>query len=246
MAKRPRPIAVGPVRVRVVRGPHAEDARRWYWRAERYQDGSAVAVWAGWGTADEASRAVAALVAEGGDAAPRRDARRSPDTIATVGDLLAYWLGAQRERADISQRTVDDRASAVSHLTEIIGGILVHRLDSEALARYRDARIRGGGATSTTAHELGIARQAWRWGRERGYVPDRDIRPPAVRIVPVRCRRTPTPEDISAVYARLREPWERRCYALLAATGARLGEIASLTWERVDLESAEVHVRGKS
>lgn len=64
---RPKPFAVGRVRVRVHSGPRAEDGR-WRWRADRpagTRGGRDVreTVWSGWGTRDEAEQEV--LLVEG-------------------------------------------------------------------------------------------------------------------------------------------------------------------------------------
>ena len=79
--ERPAPHAVGPVRLRTIRGP--DDTGRWYWRAERYKGGKATKVWVGWATIEEADHAEA-LAALRGEPSPLPD----PTDPRYVGDAL--------------------------------------------------------------------------------------------------------------------------------------------------------------
>lgn len=58
---RPKPVALGDVRLSVVRGPRADGL--WYWRARR--SGARDTLWSGWATREEAIAQAERLVSEG-------------------------------------------------------------------------------------------------------------------------------------------------------------------------------------
>lgn len=237
--KRPKPLAVDPIKARVIRGPNAEG--RWYWQAVVYRDAGERTVWTGWATRDEAARELAAISAVGDFAGDRR-----PDpTVETIGDVLETWLGAQEARADIVAGTLKNYTIRAKSLHSGIGAVRPDRLDVVTLERYRDARLHSGGAPATVAKELKILRFAWRWGRELGYCPARELPRVAIRVHPVRTRQTPTRADVLGVLDHL-EGWPYLAVRLLFATGARVGEIAVLRWEAVDLARATIMLRGKT
>lgn len=226
--------------LRVIRGPKGG---RWYWRGEVYQDGKSRTVWTGWGTIEEADRAVAAIVARDGLTDPRPP--RGLGAADTVRDLLETWLGSKRDRADLRPLTRRMHKVRARALIATLGGLPLDSLDFHALERHRDARLLAGIAPGTVAAELGILRCAWRWARLEDRAPERDLPRVDVRIRPKRERTTPTPGEVAAVVGRL-EGWQRLAVVLLYGTGARMGEIASLTWDRVDLEAGEVTLHGKT
>jgi hypothetical protein len=103
--KRPTPMRVGDVVVRVVRarGARGPQDGRWYWQArvfkERGRDGETV--WNGWGTSAEVVKAIAGLVSEQG-AAPERPATPAQPTteVVTAEDLLSVWVAKVEREAD--------------------------------------------------------------------------------------------------------------------------------------------------
>lgn len=233
--KRPKPIVVGKVRVRVRRGPR-EDGR-WYWRADRAAGHSRrEQVWTGWGTADEAEAAVIAALSAG------ERLETGHDQVRTLHDLLECWAQSQDERSDVSEHTRRNATDAAGRLSGVIGSVLVERVDRRVLERYRD---RSGRSGATIARDLKYLRQAWRWGREVGAVPIVDL--PSVRVQrqePVRSRYTPSREDVARLLADIRQHSEAayRGIVILAATGARPGGVVAITWGDVarDLRSLKV------
>ena len=96
--RKPAPFGVGRVRVRPIRGP--DEADRWYWRAELTEEGCKRTIWTGWGSEEEAVRALAAIVAEG------RTEPAARSEAETVRDLLEFWLGSFESREDLCSRTI--------------------------------------------------------------------------------------------------------------------------------------------
>lgn len=239
MARRPRPFAVGRVRVRVHSGPRSCDGR-WRWRADRPAGASRrEPVWSGWGDRDEAEAAVLDALRT------RGESHVDASDVRTVFDLLAVWRG-EVDAGDRSPRTTAARRGCAERLgaSSALGLVLLDRLDRRALERY----ARGPGAASTRAQDLRALRSAWLWARERGVVPAVDL--PLVRVPrgdAVYSRYTPSPAEVAAVldWLRPRTPWAHRAVYLLYVTGCRPGEVASLTWDRVDAVRGRLVVGGK-
>lgn len=240
MAKAPATFHVGRVRVRVRRGPR--EGGVWYWRADRADGkGGREDVWTGWATRDEAEARVMDILREADPVAP------SGGEIRTIHDLLDCWLAAQKARGDIGEATKKHSDGAVQRLIDgEIRHVHVARLDRGALERHRDAELRRGAGTATIRRDLKTLRQAWRWGREIGQVPLRDL--PVVKVHrdrPVYTRYTPTREEVAKILGTLR-PWVRVAVVLLSSTGARVGEVAGLTWGRVAPDCSRVWFVGKT
>lgn len=235
--KKPKPVIVGKVRARPERGPR-EDGR-WYWRADRQAGKRREVVWTGWGSPDEAERAV------------RRELDNPASTSAdlsearTVGDLLDYWVGAIDEDEGRDERTRLACRGAAKRLVRGLRHVQPERLDSVTLVRYRDQRVREGDAPSTVARDLKYLHQAWRWGQEVGILQAR-----ALPRIPVERRRrvytdyTPTRGEVAQMLASA-EGWLRRALTLLWATGARVGEATNLRWSDVAADASWVELRGK-
>lgn len=241
---RPKTFAMGDVHVRVARGPHKLDANRWYWRAERYEHREGRPIWTGWGTVEEAQRAVADLIAKGkddGSAAGRKAADRG-----TVQHLLDTWradLKLRSEVGDLEESTREMYRVRAEWLAGALGDVRLSAIDLDTLEGYRNRRLRRLAAPRTVAAELNALRIAWNWGQERGLCPDRRLPSVEVKIHDVRCHRTPEQTELARVLAKLPNDWRRVAMRLYAATGARLQEIARLTWDDVDLEAGILRVR---
>lgn len=234
----PRPIGVGPVRLRALKDRGQQGPGTWYWRAELNRDGRSVTVWTGWATAVEAQREVAALVARDQlDGGPR------PTEAKTAKDILEYWLGAQEERVDVAPHTIVTRRTHCRALAGVLGPTRVDRLDALALDGYRNVRLRAGYAPRTIYQELQSLRMACRWAHRVGLVRDRVEPPmPKLRLVSVRPRHTPAGEEVAEVLARL-DGWARRAVYLMWATGMRPGEAARLQWADVVLDRGLLRLR---
>ncbi len=215
--KKPKNFGMGAIRVRAIRGPR--EGIQWYWRAERYEGGGSTTVWTGWATREELEKRLAAL--------------------------LEVWVGAQDLRTDLSKRTHAINHLSARHVIGEIGDVLLVRLGLEHLEQFRDARLRAGNATRTVELDVEILRRAWRWGVGRGLCENRRLPKPDIKIKSAREKHTPSREDFWKVVGEM-SGWPKLCVLLLASTGARIGEIASLRWEDIDLDAGEVRVRGKT
>ncbi len=241
-SRRPKPFSVDRIRVRVHSGPRSDG--RWRWRADRPMGkGKRQAVWSGWGTREEAGHIVTRL-AGGARRVQRGD-------ISTVDDLMDCWIASEIKRS-ISERSKSARKNhAKAVATSSLQFIALERLYTHHLDAYVQEQRDKGRAQSTIREDLRCLRQAWRWAQGMDAAPGR----PAPRIEvavtdSVYSRRTPTTAEVLSVLEVLkrpnRTPWVHRVVFLLYATGARRGEIADLTWERVNLVTGALQLDGKT
>jgi len=246
--KRPKSLAIGSsVKVRAIRGPHADGSGRWYWRAEAYDPATQArtTVWTGWAVRREVEAQVAALVASGVDLT----GRKTGGQIVSVQDLLECWLWHVEHvggrKGQVRPNTLRIYTASARFLVAGLGDVRLDRLSGPSIEAHRDRRLRAGAAATTIRNELHVLSFAWHWWMDRA---PRALKPlPKVRVNggPVRNRRTPTREDVLAVLERL-EGWAHLAVLLLFSTGARPGEVRDLRWQDLDLDRREIRLCGKT
>lgn len=233
--RRPRPFGVGDLRVQPVRRRAQDPAGVWYWRALRYVDGAAQYVWTGWGTRAEVTRAVSGLVASGEAETGKSHAGR-----LSVRDLLELHIGAlevRQELGGLAERTVKTRRNAARRLVaDPLGRADLLTLHQDQVDAYAARRLRAGGAPATVHLDLRELREALRWGEERDLVSRVRVKMPALNLSRrTREAYTPTREEVIAILDQL-EGWPWLAVRILVGVGARVGEVAQLTWADVLLE----------
>lgn len=141
-------------------------------------------------------------------------------------DILRKWLAAAEGRPDLARSTKVEYARIADHLLawESETG------DDRALADYVAARRQAGTAPRTLALELRALSVATHWA-ERHLGGARPPVLPRVRIDPrvfILNHRTPTPaQAAAALRAMPKDEWHLAA-RLIAATGARIGEVMAL------------------
>jgi len=199
-------------------------------------NGKEETVWTGRADRETAKRIVNAKMASG-----ELFADRGGEEITTAKDLLECWLGAQKRREDIAANTYRSYHNSCGKLSKGLGEVPIGALHRGSLERYRDRRLREGGAPSTVRLELRVLCIAWGWGQDLGYCPSARLKPPKLSTTPRYSRRTPTRGDVAKVLDQL-DGWPRLAVLLLYATGARPGEVTHLRWDDLDLERGLVHL----
>jgi integrase len=232
--------SVGPIRIRAVRGPRDDGA--WYWRAVKYEGGKENTVLTMWGSQTQVERVVAAHLAAGTEDEPKA---RQADRVDSVKDLLEVWVASQDARHDISNRTQAIYRLSGRHLITLMGSVILRRLDTAPMETYRDTRIRGGAATRTVELDLEILRRAWNWAMRRGLVENRKLSKVKIEHKPVRDKYTPSREEFWRVVDAL-DRWPALALIILGSTGGRIGEIAAMKWEEMDLDRCQVLLDGKN
>jgi integrase/recombinase XerD len=228
--RKPRAFSVGRVRVAVVRGPKTG---RWYWRATRNRGRETV--WTGWATPAEAERAVAATVLDG----PADTAH-----LTNADELLRAWLAhLEDHRPDLAEASMRSYRLTVRRLQGLgASGWLLSRMQRSLPSIAATMRRRWSPRTVRTDLErLGAA---WTWARREGGV-EGPLQLPDVKI-PRQPRRVPTPGEVARVLDQVEIDWRRFGLRLMYATGARIGEVARMTWGQVDLEAGVLILDGKT
>lgn len=211
-------------------------AGRWYWRAEDHREPRNT-VWTGWTTADEVAPLVVA-------AAARRPERTTDVEVSTVSDLFDAFVDDCDGRPDLKPTTIRRYRAACRRVADTIGRVRIELVGAAVVESGRNRLLRTY-APHTVHHDLRIARIAWTWGRRLGYI-DRPM--PIARVnLPALYRHTPTPRDVARALDALQggPRWRRAMVRLLYATGARLGEVATLRWADVDGAGGRMVVTGK-
>lgn len=216
--KKPDPRVCGEIRYRVIRPKDAprEDGR-WYWRAEKYGGGTSENIWNGWATVAEADQIVAGITV---------GIEPESERLNTVRDLLAVWHGSIELREDLDPKTIAAYGDGAVRVRDAIGNIQISKLDRLILERMVTVGLQNGRTHRGVQSDLKILKIAWKWGRDQGLIPSRDL--PIIRmIIPELDHPEPAPEDVSRIIGMLR-PEVRMAVLLLASTGARRCEICNL------------------
>lgn len=107
--------------------------------------------------------------------------------------------------------------------------------------RYRDQRLAEGRKVGSVHTELGHLRSALRWAHKAGLIaraphielppkPDSDVQPLS-------------DDQVRALMDGCAAPHIRLAVVLLLATGARVGAVLDLTWDRIDFDRGVIDLR---
>jgi integrase len=230
---RPKAVILDCLRARAKRGPKGE---RWYWHVERKVDGKWIACGAVWADRGELDRAMARMLS-----APSSSTSSTRVRVETVKELLGTWK-AYFKTTDVALSTIESMGYVIARLTKFLGDVRLEALPLGALEDFKNRRMRSGTPSSTIVLELRYMKMAWIWGQQRHLV----VVPLTLPHVPVeakrkspttaRAKQTPSVGDVAAVIRLLedRRPRHAAALHLQLATGARIGEVASLEWGAVE------------
>ena len=190
------------------------------------------------GTKREAQRALAAMVAEvsGGKIT-------SAGTL--LGELLERWLDHIGEQ--LSPTTVREYRRLVTTMLEpTLGKVPLRRVTTQRLDAYYTGLVRERGLSAASIRHIhavlrGALGQAVRWG----WIP---TNPAATASPPKMRHREITPPAIHDTRVLLhaadeRDPEFGALLRVLAATGARRGEVCGLRWHDLDTVAGTLSIR---
>jgi integrase len=190
------------------------------------------------GTKREAQRALAALVTE-------VSAGKHTSSDTSLGELLDHWLEVVAE--NLAATTVREyRRLVATRLRPDLGKLSLRRVTAQRLDAYYVSLARDHGLSPATIRHIhavlrGSLAQAVRWG----WIPSN----PAVVASPPRLRkREITPPAMTDTRALLlaadaQDPEFGVLLRVLAATGARRGEVCGLRWSDLDRRGATLFIR---
>lgn len=244
MTKRPEPIELDILCASTMNRCKGE---RWYWRARK--KGTRQDIWTGWATRSEAFQELAKLLTKG---IPETSSPSAPRVVRTVADLLNGWVAHQEKReqaGEIAPKSLVNYRQAARYWLEDLGELLTGRV-TRAMIEDQATKWQAAGVAPRTAKMAvdGIA-SAWKWGSERGHCPPLSLsRLNSLRIRDdehVNNAHSPSRADARAAIALLR-PGRPTTYAarLLAATGARVGEVGAARCADWDRQRAVLKLQG--
>jgi integrase len=194
------------------------------------------------GNKRQASRALAALVTESDQLAPRSSKE------GTVSALLNEWL--EHATPSFSPKTVATCRMYIDNpIIPAIGSLPAGKLTAAELDRfYRHLLKAGGGhgpyAPATIRRVHGIIRRAMTQGVRWGWLhhnPAIDASPPRV---PLRDLKPPSPDEVVRLFrlAQESDPDLATFIILAASSGARRGELIALRWKDLDLARSTLSI----
>ena len=226
---RPKPFKTQGLAYSVVRGPN--DAGAWYWRA-RGPDGAVA--WTGWASRDELLRTYRVV-----EPAPIQ-------RLETVKDLLTAWLATRANDPQLRPRSYRSYTLRVRSIIETVGDDAAESLGNETLDRVQAALLgRGLTTKGVQLHQRALV-CATRWAVEEELLTPRALSVPRHRThAPAVLPHTPTEAEAAVVIAAMTGE-DRLAVSILAATGARLGEVTELRRSAIDLRGGWVNLDGKT
>ena len=194
------------------------------------------------GNKREASKALAALVTEADQRAPRSTKE------GTVGVLLNEWL--DHAAPSFSPKTVATCRGYIDNpIIPAIGSLPASKLTVTELDRFYRHLLEVGAshgpyAPATIRRVHGIIRRAMTQGVRWGWInhnPAIDASPPRVRL---REMKPPSPLDVVRLFrlARESDPDLATFIMLAASSGARRGELIALRWTDIDLKRGTLSI----
>lgn len=165
----------------------------------------------------------------------------SPAT-ETLDDFLHRWL--EEHRPSIRASTATSYAGHIDrHISPLLGGIVVSRLQPPDVRRLIADRLRAGLSPATVGRIVTTLRIALNQAVADRELPDNPasaVRLPRVQREPVRAA---TADDLHRIREAVRGDELEALYVLLLGTGMRAGEACGLDWRDVDLERGTVFIR---
>lgn len=175
----------------------------------------------------------------------------------TIKDALAGYV-AQKQNTG-SSRYAKQNAGLLNQ--KFPTGMFVDEIQDWHLTRFKSEREQEGIAAQTIKHNFQVIRGAWQWSKDHGYKVS-PLEMPKVKIDNKRLRYLTLEEEKRLLDAlnpmadiNCRPTYEDRPYeenrkrhdnyelvVMLLDTGARYGEIANITWDRIDMGNRVINL----
>jgi integrase len=175
----------------------------------------------------------------------------------TIQDALAGYV-AQKQNTG-SSKYAKQNADLLNQKFDT--DMFVDEIQDWHLTRFKSERERDGIAAQTIKHNFQAIRGAWQWAKDHGYKVS-DLVVPKVKVDNKRLRYLTLEEERRLLEALnpmadipFRPKYEDRpneenrkrhdnydLEVVLLDTGARYGEIANITWDRIDMENRAINL----
>ncbi|MEX1093904.1 MAG: tyrosine-type recombinase/integrase [Acidimicrobiia bacterium] len=170
----------------------------------------------------------------------------------TISDLVTSWRRALRA-SNRSDRTIDSYMLAANQLIEYLGShslpLEVADIEPDHIRRYL-SHVLDTRASATARQRYASLKQLFKWLWEEGEIPF----DPMIRVKPPKVVEQPVPvlsdDELRALVKacegkRFEDRRDDAIVRLFIDTGMRLGELAGLTLETIDLDLEVAVVLGK-
>ena len=161
-------------------------------------------------------------------------------TWKTVAEYFEEWLDTREP--ELAENTINFYRAKTKQFLDQLGSKAqaeITDVESTDIVAFRNAELQRVG-TKTTNHGLKFLKMVFKHARRDGLIVDN----PAEFIDPVKvkdsiARRPFTLPELKTVLKHCDPEWQSMVYFGLY-TGQRLGDVATLTWENVDLQAGEI------
>lgn len=172
--------------------------------------------------------------------------REGPTSRHTVSELLATHIDHLEARGREARTIEGYRSIARQVANDKIGQLSLARVGVKAVddyyVRLKTQRL----SPSSIQRYHALMRAAFRQAMAWGWVPNNPVQLATAPSVPRVGRRIPRPEIVAALIDEAlagRNPENGVALRLLAATGARRGEVCGVRWRDVDLDAGVISIR---
>lgn len=161
-----------------------------------------------------------------------------PDS--TPRTYISGWL--ERRKGEVADSTLVGYTSRLKHFTEWLGDRadgMLSDIDTRDIVSYRDA-LAASCAPATVNHAIQVLRVIFEDARRDKLVADNPAHDcPPLKVANTQQRRPFTVDELRRVIDAANDEW-RSLVLFGIYTGQRLGDLARLTWQNIDLQAGEV------
>lgn len=225
--KRPKPIRIGDkYTLRVSRGPKEGTSDIWYWRLLYREHKSDKQAFSGWFSLSEA-------IARAENYASNRKLVDS----GTVEEIANKWFQTfkNRKKNPPKETTIRTVRSEINKIISLIGGEKIEEVTTDLLLQVREDNVPEN-ISHLYWHNICIhGQRIWNYASVKSPWNEADFSTNELRYA--REKNTPkSPEEIQTILDSM-TGWHKTVLYICRYTGARVSEVASLTWDRVDFKN---------
>ena len=157
----------------------------------------------------------------------------------------------QIKKRNLKKKTIENYIGAVKRLICVINNKPLDRMDENDiewyLMQYERHEIADGKKIQPTTYnnERRYLSAFFSWMRKSKLISDNPVETTELQKVPLKPIDYYTPEQMARIRDACRTNRERAIIEVFRSTGARVGEIAEITLEQVDLETGDILIQGE-
>jgi integrase len=189
----------------------------------------------------------------------RKGTYRAPAEMPTLAELAAGWLASKADRRPSTRYCWENHVHV--HIVPALGEVRVDQVTPRLVEERLRNVLRERLAPQTVNKVLGTLTAIYDYGARHGTI-DRNpaklaerLRVGTAEVLPgedgeanapgreIDPDEVPSPEEVKRLLVASAPGVFRTFFLTAALTGARSGELLALTWEDVDFDGAEIHIR---